>query len=201
MQTVLHQMMYLKEKILEFPWKSYVVSFGNTIYMNMKVLQYPEYLYLIFILMWVYLFCEQFILYMAHLGLQKKMNALQEDNKKIRSLWEEKMNKEEYRSEAKYHEGIRSIRSQYDDMLNHTLQMREKISKQDEFRKKIRSQMKTMDNEITLLKRSFSIQEEVNQGLRRDLSIQKGRITKLRTHVDRHLFEEDDEGDFVDVSE
>ncbi len=167
MQSVLNQMMHLKEKILVFSWKSYVISVGNTIYMSMiqsklvnffaEKVKYPEYLYLIFILMWVYLFCEQFILYMAHLSLQKKMNVLQEDHKKMRTLWEDKMNQEEYRSEAKYHDGIRSIKSQYDDMLNHTLQMREKISKQDEFRKRIRSQMKSMDNEITLLKRMMSL--------------------------------------------
>ena len=125
---------------------------------------------------------------------------MEDENKKMRRIWEQKMNEEEYRSESKYHKGIRNLEIQYDELfakmehLNMQIdQIREKMNKDDEWRGRARGYFRANKDSIETLQKCLSVQEDVNGGFRNEIRILKGRITKLRTHVDKHLYDKDEE--------
>lgn len=177
---------------------------------SMKLLVFPEILYFCGFVLSLYLTIELFLLYLQyqkdHLQLQKKILVLEEDNKKMKRIWEQKINEEEYRSESNYHQGIRKLQIQHDelfDKMEHTImqmdQLHEKMNKDDEWRGRARGYFRANKESIETLQKCLTIQEDVNGGFRNEIRILKGRITKLRTHVDKHIYDEDDE--YVEVSE
>jgi hypothetical protein len=186
---------------------------GSGIYLKgglQFLLLYPESILIFGMLLGIYLLIEIFSLYMQYqkdyLYLKKKMNVMEEENKRMKRIWEMKMNEEEYLSEAKYHQGIRLLQVQYDEIFakieqtsENLNQIREKMNKDDEWRGRVRNHIKTHKEGIDVIKTSLNIQEDMNGGFRNDIRILKGRITKLRTHIDKHLYNEDDE--YVEVSE
>lgn len=177
---------------------------------SMKFLVFPEILYFVGFLLSLYVTTELFLLYFVykkdHLQLQKRILILEDENKKMKRIWEQKMNEEEYRSESKYHTGIRNLEIRSDEFfakmehLNMQMdQIREKMNKDDEWRGRARGYFRANKESIDTFKKCLAVQEDVNGGFRNEIRILKGRITKLRTHVDRHLYDEDEE--YVDVSE
>ena len=171
---------------------------------SMKLLIFPEILYFVGFLLSLYVSVEFFILYFSskkdYLQLHKRILLMEDENKKIKRIWEQKMNEEEYRSESKYHKGIRNLEIQYDELfakmehLNMQMdQIHEKMNKDDEWRGRARGYFRANKDSIETLQKCLSVQEDVNGGFRNEIRILKGRITKLRTHVDKHLYDEDEE--------
>jgi hypothetical protein len=208
------KMLSQSESHLVKNWPIYEM-YGN-VFLNqmktitMKFMVFPEILYFCGFVLSLYLTIEIFLLHLKyqkdHLQLQKKILVLEEDNKKMKQIWEQKINEEEYRSESNYHKGIRNLQIQHDELfakMEHTImqmdQLREKISKDDEWRGRARGYFRANKESIETLQKCLTVQEDVNGGFRNEIRILKGRITKLRTHVDKHIYDEDDE--YVEVSE
>lgn len=176
------------------------------------MMYYVEMLYFVILGIFIYFIFENFVLHLENkkdqLNLQKKMNKLEEENKNIKNIWGQKINEEEYRSESNYHKGIRNLQIQYDELfakMEHTMmqmdQLREKMNKDDEWRGRARGYFRANRDGFETLQKCLAVQEDVNGGFRNEIRIIKGRITKLRTHVDKHLYDEDNDDDYVEVSE
>jgi uncharacterized protein YukE len=187
-------------------YKMYLISYVIQIKRWLS-LYYVEMVYFLMLGVFCYLIFENFSLHLEHhknqLNLHKRLNQLEEENKKMRKIWEDKLNEEEYRSESKYHQGMNGLQIQYDQLSAQTenirKQMQERKLKEDEWKNRVRNHIKIHQTNYESLQKCFTVQEDVNGGFRNEIRILKGRITKLRTHVDKHLYDEDDE--YVEVSE
>lgn len=139
------------------------------------ILKYPETVFLCAFLFVLYLFMEFIFFYMQyqrdHIKISKMVKTMEEDQVRMKKIWEMKINEEEWKSESLFNQGF------------YNLQNRMK-----EYEKKIRIQ----DTSSQRLRKEILAQNDHIIHLRKNLSIQKGRITKLQGVMNQYLLNDEE---------